>query len=89
MRRKMAGGLLLALLLQACAAPETPLPATTRILDGMPRVANSTRAPCWQQQQIAAQNSYIDTVLTKREAVYKAPCEIDPKKPVRVAEKKQ
>jgi len=50
----------------------------------MPRVYNSKSAPCRLQKEIAAQNSYVDTVLTKREMVYKAPCEIDPKK-VRVA----
>ncbi len=84
-----AVALLSVLLLPACAAHETPLPATTKILDGMPRVHNSTKAPCRLQIEIAAQNSYVDTVLTKRETVYKAPCEIDPKKPVRVAEKRQ
>lgn len=88
MRLQKASALLLALFLPACAGYETPLPATTKILDDMPRVRNSTQAPCWQQIEIAAQNSYVDTVLTKREMVYKAPCEVDPKKPVRVAEKK-
>ena len=80
--------LLLALFLPACAASETQLPATTKILDGMPRVHNSETAVCRLQKEIAAQNSYVDTVLTKREIVYKAPCEIDPKKAVRVAGKK-
>jgi hypothetical protein len=83
-----ASVLLIALLLQACAAQETQLPATTRVLDSLPRVQNSAKAPCWQQKQIAAQNSYLDTVIEKKDAVYKAPCEIDPKKPVRVAEGK-
>jgi len=54
----------------------------------MPRVHNSETAVCRLQKEIAAQNSYVDTVLTKREIVYKAPCEIDPKKAVRVAGKK-
>jgi hypothetical protein len=55
----------------------------------MPRVNNSEAAPCRLQKEIAAQNSYVDTVLTKSETVYKAPCEIDnPKKSARVAEKK-
>jgi hypothetical protein len=89
MLQKKALALLLALCLPACAAYETPLPATTKILDGMPRVHNSTKAPCRLQKEIAAQNSYVDTVLNKREVVYKPPCEFDPKKPVRVAEKKQ
>jgi hypothetical protein len=74
---------------KSTANAEIQTPATTKILDDLPRVQNSTLSPCWQQQQIAAQRSYIATVLTKRDTVYKAPCEIDPKKPVRVAEKKQ
>ena len=84
---KKAAVLLLVPLLQACAGPETPLPATTKILDGMPRVHNSTKAPCRLQIEIAAQNSYVDTVMTKREIVYKAPCEVDPKRPVRVTQR--
>lgn len=67
-----------ALLLSACTANEIPLPATTKVLDDLPRVQNSTRSPCWQQEQIAAQNSYVDTIVSKREATYKAPCKVDP-----------
>lgn len=79
---RKASGLLSALLLSACAAQEIPLPATTKVLDELPRVQNSTRSPCWQQEQIAAQNSYVDTIVTKREATYKAPCKVDsPPKP--------
>jgi hypothetical protein len=68
------------LLLPACAGSETPLPATTKILDDLPRVQNSTKAPCWLQQQIAKQNSYVDTIRDKAERVYKPPCEIDRQK---------
>lgn len=60
-----------------CAGSETPLPATTKLLDDMPRVSNSTKSPCWQQEQIAAQNSYLDSIKTKKEVVYKAPCRVD------------
>ncbi len=69
--------LVLAALLSGCAAKETPLPATTKILDGMPRVDNSSHSPCWQQKQIAAQNSYVTTVQRGKEAIYRAPCEVD------------
>lgn len=75
---RKANALPIVLLLQACMAPEIPLPATTKVLDDMPRVQNSTKSPCWQQEQIAAQNSYVDTIVSKREATYKAPCKIDP-----------
>lgn len=43
----------------------------------MPKVQNSAKSPCWQQEQIAAQNSYIATVKDGKEVVYKAPCKID------------
>lgn len=43
----------------------------------MPRVSNSTKSPCWQQEQIAAQNSYLDSIKQKRDVVYKPPCRVD------------
>lgn len=74
-----ASGLLSSLvLLSGCAGPTaTPLPATTRVLDELPRVQNSTKSPCWQQEQIAAQNSYVDSIRDKKEVVYQAPCKVD------------
>jgi len=68
---------LASLALGACALGETPLPATSKIIDEMPRVDNSTKAPCWLQKAIAAQNSYVDSIKQKREIVYSAPCVID------------
>lgn len=44
----------------------------------MPVVENSPRSPCWQQQQIAAQNSYRDSVRQGKEVVYVAPCKAQP-----------
>lgn len=87
MRARLASVLLIAPLIQACAADGTLLPATTKVLDKMPRVQNSTKAPCWLQRQIAAQNSYVDTIKAQAEAVYKAPCDVDPPKkhPAKVA----
>ena len=64
----------------------TQLPATTKVLDELPRVQNSTKAPCWLQEQIAAQNSYVDTIREKQEKVYRAPCKAEPGK---VAEAKR
>lgn len=43
----------------------------------MPRVQNSTKSPCWQQEQIAAQNSYVETIKGGKEVVYSAPCKTD------------
>jgi len=43
----------------------------------LPRVENSTSAPCWQQKQIAAQNSYLASIEQKKEVVYSAPCVVD------------
>ncbi len=56
---------------------ETQLPGTTKLLDEVPRVQNSPRSPCWQQEQIAAQNSYFETIKAKKEVVYQAPCKVD------------
>lgn len=77
MQPSKAVALLSALLMTACADKETPLPATTKLLDDLPRVENSTKSPCWQQEQIAKQNSYLATIKDKREVVYKAPCKVD------------
>jgi hypothetical protein len=77
MRLKKASVLLLTLLLPACAGNGTPLPGTTKLIDELPRVQNSTKSPCWQQEQIAAQNSYVDTIKGKKDVAYKAPCKVD------------
>ena len=79
MRPSSVAALPLALLISGCAGSETQLPATTKLLDNLPRVQNSIKAPCWQQQQIAAQNSYLASVQAKKAVVYKAPCQIDVK----------
>jgi hypothetical protein len=88
MLRTTALVLLLSPLLAGCGQSETPLPETSVILDKLPVVENSTKSPCWQQRQIAAQRSYIQTVKAKRELVYAAPCDVDnPKRsaPAKVA----
>ena len=71
----------LALLISGCGGAATQLPATTKLLDDLPRVQNSTKSPCWQQQQVAAQNSYLASVKAKKPVVYKAPCDVDEVKP--------
>ena len=40
---------------------------------------NSAKSPCWQQEQIAAQNSYVESIKQKREVVYRAPCAAEQK----------
>lgn len=80
--RKLLLSLSLALPLAGCEAfgsKPTPLPATTELIDKMPRVQNSGLSPCWQQEQIAAQNSYLASVKEKREVVYSAPCKASAK----------
>ena len=69
--------LLLPLALAACSAAETPTLVTSEVLDKLPRVENSTKSPCWQQEQIAAQNSFVDTIKQGKTVVYRAPCRID------------
>lgn len=89
MRSTLALALLASLPLQGCKwfASETPLPETTSLLENVPRVHNSPKSPCWQQKEIAAQNSYIDSVIEKKERVYAAPCDTDKPKgaPAKVA----
>jgi len=79
MQFQKASALLPLLLLTACGGSATQLPATTKVLDELPRVQNSPKSPCWQQEQIAAQNSYVDAIKTKQDVVYKAPCKVDQK----------
>jgi hypothetical protein len=70
---------LLALALAGCAGdPSTQLPGTTKILDELPRVQNSPKAPCWLQEQVAAQNSYVDSIKASKEIAYVAPCKAVP-----------
>jgi hypothetical protein len=92
MRLSKLGLVLLASLsLQGCktlAGSETPALETTRLLDELPKVNNSTKAPCRVQREIAAQWSYIHTIKTGKETVYAAPCEVDKPKgtaPAKVA----
>lgn len=83
MLRRLASALLIAPLIQACGANSIQAPATTKLLDELPRVSNSPKSPCWQQREIARQNSYLATIKAARETVYKAPCDL----PTKVARK--
>jgi hypothetical protein len=65
-----------------------PLPVTTKVIDDLPRVSNSPVAPCWQQRQVAAQNSYLATVRVGVETVYAAPCDVDKPTPGAMAQAK-
>jgi hypothetical protein len=44
-------------------------------------IANSSQAPCAMQKDVAEHNSAYDTLKTKQPVSYKAPCEVDKKKP--------
>lgn len=77
MLRNSASVLLTSLLLAGCSGKEIPALANSKIIDDMPRVQNSTKSPCWQQEQIAAQNSYVETIKGGKEVVYSAPCKTD------------
>ncbi len=80
MRQPLAAVLLTSLALAGCAGSSTLLPATTKVLDDLPKVENSPKAPCWQQKQIAAQNSYLATIREGREMIYVAPCAARPER---------
>ncbi len=86
-RAILASLLPLLLLTSGCAGSATQLPGTTKLLDDLPRVQNSSKAPCWQQKQIAAQNSYLASIKAKKTVVYKAPCVVDPPTPEAKPEK--
>lgn len=45
----------------------------------MPRVSNSAKSPCWQQIEIARQNSWFASRRAGREIVYDPPCLMDGK----------
>jgi len=76
MRSTSALVLLASLGLPGCAN-EIPLPGSIKLLEALPRVENSTKAPCWQQRQIAKQNAYLASIEQKREVTYAAPCDVD------------
>jgi hypothetical protein len=78
---------LASLSLQGCAlwGSETPLPASTKLLDAVPRVSNSPKSPCWQQREIAKQNAFFKAQETKAEVVFQAPCDVDKPPPAKVA----
>lgn len=90
MRLHLASALLLAPLVSGCDLwKETLLPGTTSLLTNLPVVENSPKSPCWQQRQIAQQRSYIESITTKKERAFAAPCDVDPKpKPVASPEAK-
>ncbi len=79
MLRNLALALLISPALAGCKLNETPLPETSVLLERLPVVENSTKSPCWQQRQIAAQRSYIASITEKREIIYRAPCDVDQK----------
>lgn len=71
-------------LLAACEtlgiATSQPVPASVaEILRDVPEVENSSSSPCWQQRQIAAQRSYIESSLSGKPKSYHADCADDAK----------
>jgi hypothetical protein len=40
-------------------------------------IPNSSKAPCEIQRAIAGHNSVYATLTTKKDTVYKAPCDVD------------
>ena len=75
--RKLLPSLLL-LPLAACSKDSLPqVIEPTKLLDAMPRVENSLKSPCWQQHQIAKQQSYLATVKAGKETVIAAACKED------------
>lgn len=74
--------------LAACSIPlpggsDRPEPSLKALAERIPRVDNSPAAPCWQQEQIASQNAYLDAQIRGKAKPYVAPCKAKPasKKP--------
>ena len=75
---KLSIALALPLVMMGCAANETPIPLTeTGVLAAFKPIANSSKAPCAMQKDVAEHNSAYDTLRTKRPQSYKAPCDVD------------
>lgn len=65
--------------LAACSTLTLEPQVNNSALVAVPRVENSAQSPCWQQRQIAAQNSWLDNATKKANAaVYKGPCDLHP-----------
>lgn len=76
---KLATVLLLSPALAGClGALKSTQPLDPKLVEAIPRIDNSFSSPCWQQEQIAAQNSWIETVKTGKDVVYVAPCKSKP-----------
>jgi hypothetical protein len=80
---RLALALALALAILPLAACETLTPALTKggALDAFKPIANSARAPCGMQREVAEHNSAYDTLKGGRAVTYKAPCDVDRKPP--------
>lgn len=85
-KRMVAAGLAIAAcpFLAACEtlgiATTKPAPANVaEILRDVPEVENSPKSPCWQQRQIAAQRSYIESGIEGKSKRYHAECTDDAK----------
>lgn len=86
-RLKRLGGPVLAitasLLLAACEtlgiATNPAPPNASVVLRDVPEVQNSSKSPCWQQRQIAAQRGYIESATSGKKVQYHAECSDDTK----------
>lgn len=67
----------LSLAAKGCGASGTLTLSTEGALAAFNTIQNSTQAPCEMQRQVAAHNSTYDTLKTKKEVIYKAPCDVD------------
>lgn len=62
----------------ACAGLGTQIPLTEDgALSAFKPIANSAKAPCEMQRQVAGHNSAYDTLKLKKPVTYKAPCDVD------------
>ena len=85
--KRMAGPALAitaSLFLAACetlgiATKQAPPASVAEILRDVPKVSNSTHSPCWQQREIAAQRSYIESGIEGKPKRYHAECTDDAK----------
>ena len=76
------GPLMVSLASLGLGACETPTPPPSKaVAELLKPVPNYVLAPCWMQREWAADNARKKTAETGTVVVYRAPCDVDPKKP--------
>lgn len=86
---KLSIVLALSLASPGCVGTEIPIPLTTEgALAAFKPIANSPKAPCALQKEVAKHNAAYDTLKAGKPVTYSAPCDVDKKPAVKTAPEK-